>query len=139
VVSLGDEDETVARGKFGKGFVYVRKELDLLIGDGLSETDDALVFVRRDGTISKLLKTGDERLTKAGQAVAARGDGGPLDAVEALANLLGGVDAMVEIRDERGDGSLKVNVVLPKRVVCVNEQGLIRRVAYELGFAVHWG
>lgn len=33
VVSLGDEDETVARGEFGEGLLDVGKKLDLLGGD----------------------------------------------------------------------------------------------------------
>jgi hypothetical protein len=34
------------------------------------------------------------------------------------------MDAVVQIRDEGGDGSLKVDVVLPEGVVCVDEEGL---------------
>ncbi len=100
VVALGDEDETVARGKLGKGLGYVGKKLDLLIGDGLSEADDAGVFIWRNRAIGKLLEAGDERLTKAGYSIATRGDGGSLDAVEPLADLFGAIDSMVEIRDE---------------------------------------
>ena len=66
VVSLGDEDETVARGEFGEGFTDVGKKLNLLVGDRLSEAHDALVLLGRDGAIGKLLETGDERLSEAG-------------------------------------------------------------------------
>jgi hypothetical protein len=34
------------------------------------------------------------------------------------------VDAVVEVGDKAGNGLLEVDVVLPKRVVSVNEQGL---------------
>ncbi len=34
---------------------------------------------------------------------------------------------MIQIPDERSDGALKVDVVLPKRIVSVDEQGLAGR------------
>ena len=46
-----------------------------------------------------------------------------------LADFLGRVDAVVEVGDERGDGALEVDVVLPQRVVGVEEQGLVGGVA----------
>ena len=39
---------------------------------------------------------------------------------------------MVEIGDERGDGALEVDVVLPQGVVCVDEQRLVGRLAHAL-------
>ena len=58
-----------------------------------------------------------------------REDGGVLDTVEVPANLLGGVDAVIEVRDETGDGTLEVDVVFPESIVGVDEQGLICNVA----------
>lgn len=139
VISLGDEDETVTRAEFGQSFEDVGKKLDLLVGDRLGEADDAVVFFRRNGAIGKLLETGNERLTEAGQSIATSRDGGPFHGVEPLANLLGVVDTMIEIGDERSDGPLKVDVVLPERVVCVDEQRLIRGVAGRMSFADHRG
>ena len=72
VVSLGNENETVAGGKLTEGLLYMGKELDLLIGDGLCEADDAGVLVWRNWMIGKLLKARDERLTKTLQAIATR-------------------------------------------------------------------
>ena len=63
-------------------------------------------------------------MLEAAQAVAAFGDGGPFDAVEVLADLVGGMDVMVEQRDEGGDRGLEVDVVLPEGVVGVDEEGL---------------
>ena len=51
-------------------------------------------------------------------------DGGVLDAVEVPAHLFGGVDAVVEVGDETGDGTLEVDVVFPEGIVSVDEQGL---------------
>ena len=47
-----------------------------------------------------------------------------LTEVQVFPHLFVGVDAMVEKRNERGDGALEVNVVLPQRVVRVEEQRL---------------
>ena len=44
------------------------------------------------GGVGELLKAGDEGLAEALEAVAVRGDGGVLDVVEVLADLLRGVD-----------------------------------------------
>jgi hypothetical protein len=139
VVSLGDEDEAVTGGELGEGFTDAGKKFDLLVGDGLSEADDALVLVGRNRAIGKLLETGDERFTKTGQSVTTRGDGDLLNTVEALADLLGAVDTVVEIGDERGDGPLEVDIVLPQGVVSVDEQRLIGGMAGGMGFADHRG
>ena len=47
-----------------------------------------------------------------------------LNAVEMATYLFGGVDPVVEIGDETGDGPLEVDVVLPEGVVSVDKQGL---------------
>ena len=60
-------------------------------------------------------------------AVAVRCNGGALACVEVLANLLGGVDLVVEVRDERSDGALEVNVVFPQGVIGIDEQGVARK------------
>jgi hypothetical protein len=39
------------------------------------------------------------------------------------------MDAMVEVVDERGDGALEIDIVLPQGVVGVEEQGLARGLA----------
>ncbi len=50
-VALGDEDEAVTGGEVGEGFGDVGEELDLLLGDGLGEADDAVVFFGCDGCV----------------------------------------------------------------------------------------
>ena len=138
-VALGDEDKAMARGEIGQSFGYLGQEFDLLSGDGLGEADDAVMLFGGDGPVCELLEAGDERVAKAVETIAASGDGGLFDAVEALADLLGRIDAVVEIGDERSDGSLEVSVVFPERIVCIDEQGLIGRMADDLAFAGHRG
>ena len=112
-VALGDQDEAVTGGEVGEGCGDVGQELDLLVGDGLGEADDAFVLFGGEGCVGELLETGDERLAEAVETVALSGDGGVLDAVEVVADLFGAVNAVVEVGDERGDGALEVDVVLP--------------------------
>jgi len=137
VVSLGDEDEAMAGGEVRQGLVHVGQQFDLLIGDGLREAEDAGVLVGSDGPVGELLEAGDERLAEAVQAVATGRDGGVLDVIESFSNLLGIVDAVVEVGDEGGDGALEVDVILPERVVGVDEQRLVGRMADGLGAARH--
>jgi len=121
LIALGDQDEAVAGGEVGEGGGNAGEQLDLLVGDGLGEAGDALVLVGGDGDVSELLEAGDQRLAEAIEAVAVSGDGGVLDAVEVLTYLFGGVDAVVEIGDEAGDGALEVDVVFPEGVVGVDQ------------------
>jgi hypothetical protein len=114
----------VTGGEVGEGGGDAGEELDLLVGDGLGEAFDALVLVGGDGSVSELLEAGDEGAAKAVEAVAVSADGGVLDVVEVAAHLFGGVDAVVEVGDETGDGALEVDVVFPEGIVGVDEEGL---------------
>jgi hypothetical protein len=123
----------VAGGEVGEGGGYVGEEFDLLFGDGLGEAfDPAMLLVAKWG-VGELLEAGDEGAAEAVQAVAVGEDGGVLDAVEVAADLFGGVDAVIEVGDEAGNGALEVDVVLPEGIVSVDEQGLVGSVAEGLG------
>ena len=95
-----------------------------MVGDGLGEAFDAAMFFFGNGNVGELLEAGDEGAAEAVQTIAVGEDGVVFDAVEVAADLFGGVDAVVEIGDEAGDGTLEVDVVLPQGVVGVDEQGL---------------
>ena len=112
-VAFGDHNEAMAGGEVGEGGSDVGEEFDLVVGDGLGEAFDAAMFLFGDGDVGELLEAGDEGAAEAVQAVAVGEDGVVLDAVEVAADLFGGVDAVVEIGDEAGDGALEVDVVLP--------------------------
>ena len=124
LVALGDEDAAVARGESGERGGNAGEKLDLLVGDGLGEAGDAGSFLGGDGAIGELLEASDQGFAEAFEAIAMSFDGGALNMVEALADFFGGVNAVVEVRDEGGDGALEVDVVLPQSVVGVEEEGL---------------
>ena len=123
-VALGDEDEAVALVEVGESFVDAGEELDFLVGDGVDEGDNAVVLFAGDGGVGELLEACDQGAVEALEAVAVGGDGGVLAEVEVLADFFVGVDAVVEVGDEGGDGALEVDVVFPEGVVGVEEQGL---------------
>jgi hypothetical protein len=125
-IALGDEDEAVPGGELCKGGIDGGEKLDLMLRDGLGETDDALVLFGRDGGVGQLLETIDEGAAEAAETIAMGGDGGVFAVVEVFANLLGRVNAVIEVGDEGCDGTLEVDVVLPQGVICVDEQGLVR-------------
>lgn len=124
-IAFGDHDEAVAGGQVSEGFGYVGEELDLLVGNGLGEAFDAAVLLGGEGDVGELLEAGDEGVAEAVEAVAVGECGGVLDTIQVAADLFGGVDSVIEIGDEAGNGALEVDVVFPERVVGINEQGLV--------------
>jgi hypothetical protein len=79
--------------------------------------------------IRELLKTGDEGAVKAVEAIAVREDRVMLNTIKTTADLLGSVDAVVEVGDEAGDCPLEVDVVLPEGIVGIDQEGLVGRAA----------
>ena len=51
-------------------------------------------------------------------------DGIPLDIIQNFPNLLRRVLAMIQERNEESNGALEIDVVLPERVIGINEQRL---------------
>ena len=132
-VALGDEDAAVATAEVFEGFGDVGQQLDLGHGDGFGESDDAGVLFGGDFGVGELFEAGDERTSEALETVAVFGDGSALAKVEVLADFFIGMDAMIEVGNEGGDGALKVNVVLPERVVGVEEKCLLLEFCERLG------
>ena len=63
-------------------------------------------------------------MREAVQPVAVGDDDSAFHLVQHLAHLLRRVLAMIQERNEAGDGALKIDVVFPQRVVGVDEQRL---------------
>src|SRR5690349_4623886 len=93
-------------------------------GDSVGESMDGLVKRRRDGFNGQPLESSNQRVRKAMQAVTVGNDAFALHVIQDLANLYRRVFLMIQKRYEAGDGALEVDVVFPKRVVCVDEQSL---------------
>jgi len=80
---------------------------------------------RGDLGVGELLEAGDERTAEALKAITVFGDGCVFAEVEVFADFLVSVDAMIQIGDKGGDCTLEVDVVLPERVIGVEEKGLL--------------
>ena len=95
-----------------------------MVGDGVGEAVDLGVQLGRDRLDAQPLEGVDQRMGEAVQSVAMLHDAFALHVVEHFAHLLGRELVMIQKRDEAGDGALEVDVVLPERVVGVDEEGL---------------
>jgi len=95
-----------------------------MIFDSVSKACDLGMQFRCDRLHAQTLKRANQRMRETVQAVTMGHDALALDIVEHLAYLLGGKLKMIEKRNKLRDGALEINVVLPKRVVGVDEKGL---------------
>jgi hypothetical protein len=138
-VALGDQDAPVTSGEHGHSLGHIGQQLNLLVGDGLRKAEDARVFLRGQRLVGELLEARDQGLAKTLQPVAGFGDGGALAGVQTLPHLGGRMHTVVQVGDERGDRALKIDIVLPQRVVGVEQQGLAGRLADGLDVGGHGG
>jgi hypothetical protein len=130
-IAFGDEDEAMTSRQLGESFGDVGKQFDLVVCDGVCESENALALIVCDGRVGKLLEAFDERAPEAAKAVSVSRDGGVFATIQVLSHLFRRVDLMVEVGDERGDRPLEVDVVLPESVVGVDEQCVTGRAAGE--------
>ena len=95
-----------------------------MAGDGVGESVDGFVQSGGERLDRQALEGLDQRMRETVQPVAMADDGLALHLVQHFAHLLGRVFVMIQERDEVGDGALKVDVVLPQRIVGIDEQRL---------------
>ena len=67
----------------------------------------------------------DQRMCEAVQSIAVGEDGFTFYLVQHLAHLLRRIFVMIQERNKVGDGSLKVDIVFPQRIVGIDQQGLL--------------
>ena len=137
LISLGDKNKAVARGEFVERGSNAGKKLDLLLGDGLGEAFNATVLFVCHGNVAELFEAGDQRPAEAVKPVTVCAYSVVLDSVEVAADFFRSVNSVIKIGDEAGDGTLEVDVVFPKSVVSIDQQGLVSRMADDWGRRVH--
>src|ERR1700722_17271076 len=99
-----------------------------MFGDALRKAVYLHAMMLCHGRRREAFKAGNQRLGKAGKPVAMRKDGIALSLIQRLPHLLRRVGEMIKVGNIRGDGTLKVDVVFPERVVSINEKGLALRI-----------
>src|SRR5277367_2413283 len=95
-----------------------------MIGDLVGKTVNPLVQLGRDRFDGQLFKTFNQRMGEAVQAITMLDDRISLYVIQYEPDLLRGVLAMIEKRNELYNRPLEINVVFPECVIGVDEQGL---------------
>ena len=124
VVAFGHEDEPVACGQLGQGLGHAGEQLNLLLGDGAGEAFNALALFVGHGRGAEPREAVYQRASETRQAISMGEDSLAFDGVQRLSDLGGRVPVVIQITYEGGDGALEVNIVLPQRIVGIDEQRL---------------
>src|SRR5215469_11010022 len=107
-----------------EGLGNLGKKFDRMILDGVSKASHLRPQFRGDRVCGQLLEGVDERVSEAVQSVSMLDDAFALDVVQNFAHLFGSEPMMIQERNKPADGALEVDVVLPERVVGVDEESL---------------
>ena len=97
-----------------------------MIFDLVREAEDLPVEFGRNWNRAEALECVNQSVPEAVQAVTVLDIAFAFDIVEHFANLLGSELVMVKECDEAGDGTLEVDVVLPERVVGIDQEALTK-------------
>src|SRR5579859_2716025 len=81
-IAFRHQDEPVARGELGKSRFNAGQKLDLLLGDGLRESENSLAFFFRYRRWAEAFETINQRSRETGETVAVREDGFTFDRVQ---------------------------------------------------------
>src|SRR5437764_11706507 len=95
-----------------------------VIFDHVREGTNLVAKFRGNRLFAEALERVDQRVSEAVQAVSVLDDAFALDIVKDFANLLGTERVMIEEGNETRNRALEVDVVLPERVVGVDEESL---------------
>ena len=108
-----------------------------MVSYGMGKTNDLGVQPRRDWLDAQPFKCIYQSVGKAVQAVPVGNDAFALDIIQHSTNLIRREFVVIQERDKARDGALEIDIVLPKRVVGVDEEGLGGRAAKGLGLGGH--
>ena len=111
----------MALGEVGQRLGHLGQNLHGMLGDGVGKAADGLVQRGRQRLNRQPLETSHQRQREAMHAIAVSANVFALHVVQHLAHLVGRVLMMIEERNEVGDRPLEVNIVLPERVVGVDQ------------------
>jgi hypothetical protein len=125
--SLGHQDQPMALRQVLQRLQHFRQQLHRMIGDAMRKAIDLRVQLRRHRLRAQTFKRSDQRMRKAVQSVPVFHNALALHVVEHSAHLLGRKLVVIQKRDEARDRPLEINIVLPQRIVGVDEKGLGRQ------------
>src|ERR1017187_9078083 len=96
-----------------------------MLGDLVGNTADSFLQLRRDRLYGESLEADPQRVSEAVHAITVLPNVLALDFVKCVANFVRRVLMVIQKGDEIGDRPLEVDVVLPERVIGVDEQVLV--------------
>ena len=111
----------MALAKVSKRPRHIGKNFDGVIRNRMRETVNRGVHFRGNRIGRQTLETRHQRMREAVQPVSVGNNVFPFDLVQNLANLFRRILVMIEKRDETRDGALEIDVVLPERVIRIDE------------------
>src|SRR5947207_97005 len=100
-----------------------------MVGDRVGKAVDLRMQLRRDRLDAQALKGVNQRVRETVQSIPVLHDAFALHLVEHLAHLLGRKLVVIQKRNKASDGPLEIDVVLPERVVSVDEESLGRQAS----------
>src|SRR5579859_563502 len=119
-----DDQVVIAAREVLERFGNAGDDLHRMLGDAEGKRADALAQLRREWLYAETLKGTAQRVGEAIEPVSMREDRFAFDLIEALAHLLRRELVMVQKGNEVGNRPLEVDVVLPERIIGVDEQRL---------------
>src|SRR5437879_6441627 len=132
--ALGHQNQVMSLGKIAQRFRDSWNDLDGMLGNGMSKAIDGFVQRRSERLDRQALEGIDQSVSKTVQPIPMLEDALTLDVVQDCKYLLRRLLVMIQERDEVRDRPLEVDIVLPERVVGINEEMLCSVV---LHFASH--
>ena len=122
--ALGHQNQVMALGQILQRLRHSGQEFHRMAGNGVGKSVDSLVQGRGQRFDGQALEGLDQRVRKTVQTIAMADDGLALHLVQHFAHLLGSVLVVIQERNKVRDGALKVDVIFPKRIVGIDQQGL---------------
>ncbi len=128
--AFGHQDKMVPGGQVLQCLGHSGAHFNRMLGDDVRESDDGFVQRRRERFYGQAFKSLCQSVGEAVQSVTVADDALPLYFIQDFANFGGRIFVMIQERDEIGDGAFEIDVVFPKRVIGIDEQGLAAIICF---------
>jgi serine/threonine protein kinase len=125
VISLGDEHQRMPAGKVRQRLRYAIEQCEIRVAHFRGQGRKVVGLRRRAGCPGQVFEACNQRMVEGVSSVAMCLNAGCLQPVEGVTNLGGCPRGMCDQIDKAIDGTLKVDVVFPERVIRVDHEYLL--------------
>src|SRR5580704_3181728 len=119
----------MALGEVLQRLAYFGQELNGVILNAMGKAHHLRMQLWSDRPWAQTLERCHQSMGEAVQAVPVGNDAFALDIIQHSTNLIRREFVVIQERDKARDGALEIDIVLPKRVVGVDEEGLGRQAS----------